>query len=103
MKKLIFLFGLLLTFGLAKAQMQDPVHWKFSMTDVSKTEKELQFTAKIDDHWHVYGLHIPEDGPNPTTFTFTSVEGAELVGEVTSPSKLITKYHETFGIELNWY
>ena len=49
MKKLIFLFGLLLTFGLGKAQMQDPVHWKFSMTDVSKTEKELQFTAKIDD------------------------------------------------------
>lgn len=103
MKKLIFLFGLLLTFGLGKAQMQDPVHWKFSMTDVSKTEKELQFTAKIDDHWHVYGLHIPEDGPNPTTFTFTSVEGAELVGEVTSPSKLITKYDETFGMELNWY
>ena len=103
MKKLIFLFGLLLTFGLGKAQMQDPVHWKFSMTDVSKTEKELQFTAKIDDHWHVYGLHIPEDGPSPTTFTFTSVEGAELVGEVTSPSKLITKYDETFGMELNWY
>ena len=103
MKKLIFLLGFLLTFGLGQAQMQDPVHWKFSMTDVSKTEKELQFTAKIDDHWHVYGLHIPEDGPNPTSFTFTSVEGAELVGEVTSPSNLITKYDETFGMELNWY
>ena len=103
MKKLIFLLGLLLTFGLGKAQMQDPVHWKFSMTDVSKTEKELQFTATIDDHWHVYGINIPEDGPTPTSFTFTTVEGAELVGNVTSASNLITKYDETFGMELNWY
>lgn len=103
MKKLIFLLGLLLTFGLGKAQMQDPVHWKFSVTDVSKTEKELQFTASIDDHWHVYGINIPEDGPTPTSFTFTTVEGAELVGNVTSASNLITKYDETFGMELNWY
>ncbi len=103
MKNLIILLTLLCAFGTGKAQMQDPVHWKFSMTDVSKTEKELQFTAQIDDHWHVYGLHIPEDGPNPTSFTFTTVEGAELSGEVTSPSELITKYDETFDMELNWY
>ena len=103
MKRFIFLASLLITAVLGNAQMQDPVDWSFSVTDVSQTEKELHFTAKIDDGWHVYGLHIPEDGPNPTSFTFAEINGAELVGDVTSPSKLITKYDDTFGMELNWY
>ena len=103
MKRLILFVCLLVTFGLSHAQMKEPAHWSFSVTDVSKTEKDLHFTAQIDEHWHVYGLHLPEDGPNPTVFHFTSVTGAELVGELTSPSNLIVKYDETFGMELNWY
>lgn len=103
MKKLIFLVTLLLTVGMSKAQMHNPVHWTFSVKDVSKTEKELMFSAKIDAHWHVYGLHLPQDGPTPTSIEFKSISGAELVGEVTSPSQLITKYDEMFGMEINWY
>ncbi len=103
MKRLIYLVALLMTFGISNAQMLNPVHWEFSSKDVSETEKELHFKAKIDDHWHVYAMELPEDGPNPTSIEFKTMEGAELIGKVTTTSPMITKYDDMFGMEISWY
>ena len=103
MKKLfplLFLFCLAIT---GRAQIIEAVHWNFQVKEISDSEKELVFTAKIDDGWHLYGMHLPEGGPMATTFTFDSLQGAVLEGGVTSDSPLIKKYDKQFEMELNWY
>lgn len=103
MKKLFSLLFLLCLGITGYAQIIEAVHWTFSVKDISGSEKELVFTAKIDDGWHLYGMHLPEGGPAATSFTFDEIKGAVLEGGVTSASPLIKKYDKQFEMELNWY
>ncbi len=80
-------------------QLLEPVKWSFHINDKS----EIVLKAQIDPGWHLYGTDLPEGGPQPTVFTFSEVKGAELVKKVSSGSKLIKQYDQTFGMELNWY
>lgn len=103
MKKLFSLLFLLCLSVTSYAQIIEAVHWTFSVKDISDSEKELVFTAKIDEGWHLYGMHLPEGGPTATSFTFDEIRGAVLDGGVTSASHLIKKYDKQFEMELNWY
>ena len=103
MKKLFSLLFLLCLSIASHAQIIEAVHWSFSVRDISDSEKELVFTAKIDDGWHLYGMHLPEGGPAATSFSFDDIQGAILDGGVISASHLIKKYDKQFEMELNWY
>ena len=70
MKKLFSLLLLLCVSVISYAQIIDAVHWRFSVKDISDSEKELVFTANMDDGWHLYGMNIPDGGPAATTFSF---------------------------------
>lgn len=89
MKKLFSLLFLLCVSVISYAQIIEAVHWRFSVKDISDSEKELVFTANMDDGWHLYGMNIPDGGPAATTFSFDEIHGAVLDGGVTSSSRLI--------------
>ncbi len=59
----------------------EPVKWSFLTEKHSDTEVDLIFKAVIDDEWNVYSQHTSDDGPVPTSITFESLDGAELVGD----------------------
>ena len=71
MKKIILILVLAISFS-GFSQIHDPVKWSTSVNKISDTEYELIATATIEGKWHLYSQSVPENGPIPTLFTFTS-------------------------------
>ncbi|MDR0815159.1 MAG: thioredoxin family protein [Bacteroidales bacterium] len=96
MKKLIC-FILLITGVLTTmfGQVFNPVRWE---TTVEK--QTLLFTARIDDGWSIYALHIPDEGPIPTSFEFANSAEYELLGEAEEVTKSEVKYDESFKMNV---
>lgn len=69
-----------LCISFVNAQVLDPVKWTTSVEKISDTEYELVSKSTIDKGWHLYSQSVPEDGPIPTTFTYETNDGYELVG-----------------------
>lgn len=87
--KRIFLFALLLAaFQMVSAQILEPVKWSFDSRKTGDGEYELQFTAKMDNGWHLYSQFVPSGGPIPTSFKFDKPVGFTLVGKVIEPKPL---------------
>lgn len=96
--------GLVLLFALlAQAQIVEPVKWQSRVTKSDDTHYELVFTANIEAGWHIYGLKVNGDGPQPTAFRFDQMKGAKAVGPVTCATKAKTEYDETFELTLDLY
>lgn len=87
----------------AKAQMLDPIHWSANVTMNSEKAGVITLDAQIDEGWHLYGLSLPEGGPNPTTIDFTLPAGVTLDGEIVVSEKAIEKLDEIFQMPLSWW
>ncbi|MCB0383565.1 MAG: thioredoxin family protein [Psychroserpens sp.] len=84
MKNLIYTFFSVIIFSItAKAQVFEPVKWKTSVEQISETEYNLISTATIDKGWHLYSQNVPEDGPIPTTFSYTTTSDFEIINKTT--------------------
>lgn len=96
---------LLLGMGLNAQVIRDAVTWSRSVSveDKSPTEKVLVFTATVKDPWHLYGTELPKGGPTPTHLLVDKIEGAELVGGLTSTQKPIEKYDPNFEMTLRFF
>ena len=94
---------LLLGLGLNAQVIRDAVTWSRSVEDKSPTEKVLVFTATVKDPWHLYGTELPKGGPTPTHLLVDKIEGAELVGGLTSTQKPIEKYDPNFEMTLRFF
>lgn len=104
MKKLISLIMLALIALVAQAQILTPVKWKIKLDDKGGApEKEIVFTATADKGWHLYDMNLPEGGPVSTSFTFETLNGAELIGQPVPSVKPTTVYDEQFAMNLRWY
>ena len=104
MKKLISSIMLALIALVAQAQILTPVKWKFKLDDKGGApEKEIVFTATADKGWHLYDMNLPEGGPVSTSFTFETLNGAELIGQPVPSVKPTTVYDEQFAMNLRWY
>lgn len=104
MKKLISSIAFALIALVAQAQILTPVKWKIKLDDKNGSpEKEIVFTATADNGWHLYDMNLPEGGPVSTSFTFETLNGAELVGEPVPSIKPTTVYDEQFAMDLRWY
>ncbi|RHJ93478.1 protein-disulfide reductase DsbD family protein [Parabacteroides bouchesdurhonensis] len=103
MKKLVSILALALIALTVQAQILDPVKWKIKLEDSGTPEKEIIFTATSDKGWHLYDMDLPEGGPVSTSFTFETLNGAELIGKPTSSVKPTTVYDEQFQMDLRWY
>lgn len=104
MKKLISSIMLALIALVAQAQILTPVKWKIKLDDKGGApEKEIVFTATADNGWHLYDMNLPEGGPVSTSFTFETLNGAELIGQPVPSVKPTTVYDEQFAMNLRWY
>lgn len=85
------------------AQILKPVTWSSSVEMNDERNGRLIFKASIDDGWHLYGIDLPDGGPNPTTFTFDKVEGMTLNGDITPSRKPHEQVDMVFHLKLNWW
>lgn len=98
---LLFLFTLL--FSLAAMAQQNPVHFSVQQKQVSPTEVEVIFTAKIDQGWHVYSTNLPADGPTSASLHVDKAEGVTPVGKLTPRGKELNVYDKTFEMKLRYF
>lgn len=104
MKKLIDTILLVLVALMAQAQILTPVTWTIRLDDKDGfADKEIVFTATADEGWHLYDMDLPEGGPISTSFTFSVLNGVELIGSPVSSVKPTTVYDEQFAMDLRWY
>ena len=103
MYRIFSLILLLLTGNVALAQIVNPVKWSHS-SEVNGQELVITFRAAIDAGYHLYGLDIPDDGPQKTEFTYETVQGAKPKGPVkTISGKLIKQHDNAFDMTLSFY
>ena len=102
MKKLLSVWVLLLAFFTSSAQFYNPVSWEFSQEKIGGDELELTFTASIEGDWYMYSQHISDDGPVPTTFTFSNTEGIEILTEVLEPEP-VEEFDPNFDMVLKYF
>lgn len=98
------LTALLAVFALgASAQMQEPVHVSVQQKQVSPTEVDVIFTAKIDNGWHVYSTGLPSGGPISATVTTEKAEGAQAAGKLQAKGKELSNYDKLFEMKLRYF
>ena len=102
MKKLFSILLLVFVTLAVQAQIHQPVKWKIKL-DSKTAEKEIVFTATIEKGWHLYDMNLPEGGPVSTSFTFETLQGAELIGQPVSNIKPTVVYDEQFAMDLRWF
>ena len=98
---LFILFTLL--FSLTAMAQQNPVHFSVQQKQVSPTEVEVVFSAKIDQGWHVYSTNLPADGPTSATLHLDKAEGVTPVGKLTARGKELNVYDKTFEMKLRYF
>ena len=82
---------------------QNPVHFSVQQKQVSPTELEVVFTAKIDQGWHVYSTNLPADGPTSASLHVDKAEGVTPVGKLTTRGKELNVYDKTFEMKLRYF
>ena len=104
----LFVAALLLTvLGAVSGLAQRPVHvhWTTEVEEISATEGVVKWTADIDEGWHIYGLTMPDLGPDAvgpqlTLFTIQPSPGLELVGDVEPSEPATVKFDENLKLNL---
>lgn len=94
-----FLLGLFIL-NVATGQILTPVKWSWKAEKINDTEFNLIFHAKIDKTWAVYSQFIGEDGPVPTSLTFTEGSHFKLVGKASESKNGETKYDKVFEMNI---
>lgn len=105
MRKITLFLTAMLLIGasLAKADIARPIRWSQTINMTSETEGYVEFNATIEKGWHLYALQLPEGGPRPTTFDFSTVEGAEFTDEIQPSTAPYEKVDLIFHLKLGWW
>ena len=98
---LLILFTLL--FSLTAMAQQNPVHFSVQQKQVSPTEVEVVFSAKIDQGWHVYSTNLPADGPTSATLHVDKLEGVTPIDKLTARGRELNVYDKTFEMKLRYF
>ena len=102
MKKVLFLFTLVFSTLLLKAQIVNPTKWEFDSKQVGN-EVDLIFKASIDSGWHLYDTYLPEGGPIATSFVFEDSTQFEFVGEIVKDPQPEMHFDETFQMNVGYF
>ena len=106
--------GLILTIGVlilssnsVFSQSEQPVSWDIVVMGNASGGYELNFVANIEEGWHLYSINPTNDpddiGPLPTEIVYQENEKIRILNDVVEHGELITKYEESFAMELNFY
>lgn len=102
MKRIIFFLIILIGIG-AKAAQLNPIVWDVKVAENTNERALVQFKATVEPGWHLYGLSLPEDGPNATSIRFDLPESVQLVGSLQSSVAPIEKFDPIFSLKLSWW
>lgn len=102
MRKLTILVSILLLIisNDIYGQILTPVKWSWKAEKINDTEYNLIFHAKIDKTWAVYSQFIGEDGPVPTSLTFTEGSHFKLLGKASESKNSETKFDKVFEMNI---
>ena len=103
MKKIVSVLILLVASVCAMAQMADPVHFTSKLVMLGGDEAQIEFSAKIDNGWHVYSTGLGNDGPISATFNASKMDGVKTVGGLTHKGKEISQFDNMFGMKLRYF
>lgn len=107
MKKLILLLAVVIGIAVGTANAQQPaarpVKWTITTHMIDDFAGTLSITATPDEGWHLYGMDLPEGGPQPTSFDLSGSTGVEFRGKIKPDLKPKTVQDPLFGIKLNWW
>lgn len=56
----------------------------------------------IDEGWHIYGLKVPENGPERTVISLKPSKSYKAVGAVQEPEPLV-KYEDAFKMNVPYH
>lgn len=98
---LFFLFTLFIS--LTALAQQNPVHFSVQQKQVSPTEVDLIFAAKIDKGWHVYSINLPSGGPVSTALHVEQAEGVAPLGKLTTRGNELNVYDKSFEMKLRYF
>jgi hypothetical protein len=102
-----FLLGFWLLLGLphrSRAQLEQPVSWRFSDSPATPAgETTLTFTAIIQGQWHIYSQHMAAGGPVPTQFAFAPSARYQLLGPVTEATNPVKAFEESFQLTVAFF
>lgn len=102
--KALYLFFALFVCIPSFAQILDPVKWKVELSKISADGKAtITYEATIDKDWHMYSTKEVTDGPVPTSFTLSEVEGVKITSDINPRSRVIEQFEPAFGVTVGWY
>jgi len=102
LKRIVFLFTVLVLAIGAKAQIFEPVSWTFSTERINENTYQFKAKATIEAGWHVYALELPSnDGPIATSFTFS--KGKEFLAGKLRENKVEAVYDEMFDMKVAYH
>ncbi len=113
MKKLLILFSLLGVFvstmsqdfnplgGQNSADIKDPVVWDGAITKKGEDTYTLSFSALIDEEWHIYSQHTPNEGigPIPLSVDFLKVDTDFSLEGPLEESKTYREFSDVWGFD----
>ncbi len=103
MKKICSLALFFILSFTVQAQILTPAKWHIQLEKNGKPERDILFTAELEQGWHLYDMNLPAGGPVSTSFTFEKIVGAELIGKPQPSAAPVTVYDEQFAMNLRWY
>ncbi|MCQ2198227.1 MAG: thioredoxin family protein [Paludibacteraceae bacterium] len=103
--KSLIIFVAFLFLGLASAfsQIYDPVKWTVKLSKIQNGKATITYQANIEKGWHIYSTKQLENGPVPTSFSFTETDGVKVISDINPRTKLIEEYEPSFAMTLGWY
>ncbi len=81
----------------------EPIKWSFEVDKVSDGEYDLVITADIDKGWYLYSQDNTNEGPIPTSFTFTESSTISIIQDVKEEGELLKKHDELFEMVVSKY
>ena len=87
-----------------ESKILDPVKWTSSVYTLGKNEYEIEYTAVLDDKWHIYSQDNTDPmGPIATEIAFKNEnKDFELVGGLRE-SKSIEKFEKAFDMDVKYF
>ena len=101
-RKLFQIWTLLMLSIIANAQ-EMPVKFTVEQKQVSPTEVDVLFHAKVDKGWHVYSTNIPDGGPQSAVMHTEKAEGAKAMGGLIKQGKEITEDDKIFEMKVRYF
>lgn len=102
-KALYLLFALFVCIP-SFAQILDPVKWKVELSKIASDGKAtITYEATIEDGWHMYSTKEVTDGPVPTSFMLSDVDGVTILSDINPRSHVIEQFEPAFNVTVGWY